>query len=725
MRMITSIGSLGIGALSPMLALVLLATPARSDQMAGDGPFPPPPQTQAITFPPRYHSAGQDSWDFWYAKRGNTFYSFYLQCPQNAPQRFGPSTVGLATSPDLIHWTEYGEVLRANPPGMWNDAWVATGSVWWQVDHWRMLFTGQTYTGTRGLGLATSPDLMHWTRVGNKPVMMNYEPFVVPTSPYWQSRGFVAGTPLVHTLLADPYVYPEPIDGKLYMVGNSIFDLEPMTTRGCISLWRSDDGLVWNEVGIVSAEHIYDENEAPKIWKHGDRWYLVFGAARAQPMYRATLVFTAPTIYGPFEPSPSPQLFLPDTPGWFYVAKVETNAYGQDILLGDVGGTLSHPYSILYEPDGSLTLGPYDWSFSQWVPGGITSLTGPVVSDLAGGVIGNGRSRVNDNGNVMWGPTGAMAATRWASDGLGGALGVAIQSNNVYGVRCTKKGELPWGVRVLVCGSVGTQRAPTVAPDGAGGAFFAWIDPQGQGDVFAQHVDAQGRATWATDGVPVCTASGAQDAPLIVADGAGGAILTWRDDRSGTAGIYAQRMSASGAPVWTANGIAVCAATGDQESPVLETDAAGGAYIAWSDLRGGSRDVYVQRLAPTGAPYWAPNGLLVGGGVNDQWRPAIAPDGAGGVYVAWQDHQPGGPRGSTSTRNASTARERCCGPRPGFRCAPRPTRNSSRASSPIVVGESWPRGWTRATTRRPISRTRSGSTPTEPCCGPRTECASR
>ena len=51
---------------------------------------------------------------------------------------------------------------------------------------------------------------------------------------------------------------------------------------------------------------------------------------------------------------------------------------------------------------------------------------------------------------------------------------------------------------------------------------------------------------WSNDptvNTPISTASGDQDQPSIVSDGAGGAIITWHDRRSGTNwDIYAQRV---------------------------------------------------------------------------------------------------------------------------------------------------------------------------------------
>ena len=72
---------------------------------------------------------------------------------------------------------------------------------------------------------------------------------------------------------------------------------------------------------------------------------------------------------------------------------------------------------------------------------------------------------------------------------------------------------------------------------------------------------------WASDGVPVCFTTGNQMYPVIVSDGAGGAIVAWYDGRSGNDDIYAQRVNASGTCLWAANGVALCTAAGNQQAP--------------------------------------------------------------------------------------------------------------------------------------------------------------
>ena len=75
------------------------------------------------------------------------------------------------------------------------------------------------------------------------------------------------------------------------------------------------------------------------------------------------------------------------------------------------------------------------------------------------------------------------------------------------------------------------------------------------------------QAQWSSNpavNTAICIATGDQSSPTIVADGAGGSIITWYDLRSGSSDIYAQRINAAGVVQWTANGVAICTATGEQ-----------------------------------------------------------------------------------------------------------------------------------------------------------------
>ena len=198
-------------------------------------------------------------------------------------------------------------------------------------------------------------------------------------------------------------------------------------------------------------------------------------------------------------------------------------------------------------------------------------------------------------------------------------------------------------VNVPLCTATGDQQFPTIVSDGAGGAIVTWQDQRGGNyDIYAQRISAAGTVQWTTDGVALCTIAGEQSSPTIVADGAGGAIVTWQDLRSGISDIYTQRISDGGAVQWTANGVALCTASGAQQYPTIISDGTGGAIVTWQDQRSGtSRDIYAQRISAGGTVQWTANGVALCTMYSDQSSPTIVSDGTGGAIVDWRDERSG------------------------------------------------------------------------------------
>src|SRR5262245_3681978 len=119
-------------------------------------------------------------------------------------------------------------------------------------------------------------------------------------------------------------------------------------------------------------------------------------------------------------------------------------------------------------------------------------------------------------------------------------------------------------------------------------------------------------SVWATNGTPVCMLDGSQESSAITTDGAGGAIITWSDDRfSSQSDIFAQRLDGSGAPLWIGGGVPVCTVSFGQTSPHILSDFANGAFVVWEDSRtGGAGDgLYAQRMSSVGSPVWTLNGI--------------------------------------------------------------------------------------------------------------------
>jgi len=201
-----------------------------------------------------------------------------------------------------------------------------------------------------------------------------------------------------------------------------------------------------------------------------------------------------------------------------------------------------------------------------------------------------------------------------------------------------------------LCTAANTQSTPTIVSDGAGGAIVTWYDIRtSSNDIYAQHVLASGAVdpAWPADGRALCTATGSQFNPTIVSDGASGAIVAWYDFRSATSyDIYTQHVLPSGVadPAWPVDGRALCTAVNNQQFPTIVSDGAGGAIVTWMDLRvGASNDIYAQHVLASGVvdAAWPTDGRALCSAAFSQESPMIVSDGAGSVIVTWFDNRGG------------------------------------------------------------------------------------
>jgi predicted lipoprotein with Yx(FWY)xxD motif len=251
---------------------------------------------------------------------------------------------------------------------------------------------------------------------------------------------------------------------------------------------------------------------------------------------------------------------------------------------------------------------------------------------------------------------GAQLGPQAVSDGNGGVF-VGWRDDrttfgDVYAQRLDTQGIRLWAAAGLgVCTLTSGQGPPVIAADGAGGVFLAWTDtrqPQtgGLGDIFVQRVTGLGVPLWAANGVAVCTAAQPQVPTAVTTDGNQGAIVVWEDNRSASClspDIYARRINAAGTPQWTADGVPLCVVQGDQVSPQIVADGAGGATVVWSDKRFEVRDLYAQRVDANGLPIWTANGALLSDAPDRQMDVDALSLGPNGIWLAWNDLRTGSP----------------------------------------------------------------------------------
>jgi len=310
--------------------------------------------------------------------------------------------------------------------------------------------------------------------------------------------------------------------------------------------------------------------------------------------------------------------------------------------------------------------------------------------------------RVESNGTISWGlgdrivafTTGRQTGPQIVRDGAGGYVVVWTDTRNggdfdfdIYGNRLNSNGLYSWAQNgVPVCVDPNPQMNPQLVPDGTGGAIFVWEDYRGLGgpDIYAQRINGLNVAQWTANGIPVSAAGGAQESPQVAPDGSGGMFLGWDDSRSGSNfDIYVQHLNTAGASAWTANGLAVCTATGNQFNPRVVPDGAGGLVVAWGDARAGTySDLYVDRVSSTGSLTSGGNGLALAVADYDQQVPKLVPDPSGGAIVAWEDKRYNGAYPQIYAQRflvATTAiAEKAAGPSLGILAsAPNPFRAST------------------------------------------------
>ena len=232
------------------------------------------------------------------------------------------------------------------------------------------------------------------------------------------------------------------------------------------------------------------------------------------------------------------------------------------------------------------------------------------------------------------------------SDGNSGAIIVwednRIGDYNIYSQLISSDGHTMWtNDGVSVSSAVNDQVTPQITSDENGGAIIVWQDNRsGNADIYAQRIDNNGVSQWTADGIPICVATNQQFEPIIIRDGSGGAIITWKDYRSGFGyDIYAQRVNNNGDVLWSADGNIICSAGNEQSGQQIISDGSGNAIIVWQDNRAGGFDIYAQKVDGNGTVVWDVDGIAVCIEANDQQRVQIASDGVGGALIAWDDYR--------------------------------------------------------------------------------------
>jgi len=187
------------------------------------------------------------------------------------------------------------------------------------------------------------------------------------------------------------------------------------------------------------------------------------------------------------------------------------------------------------------------------------------------------------------------------------------------------------------------QRLNSILQDGKGG-FYSVNDYDLMTHTYCHRVTTYGYPAigWPADGLVISSVPSFGATAAL--DGQGGLFFFWSSfSASGdpSAGIYALRLTPEGSPApgWPAEGLRVSSIESNEPLVSVATSD-GGAIVSWFHFDSGVVSAHAQKVSPTGAaPGWPENGVLLAQGDRYIQNIAGAPDGLGGVYLAWEFYE--------------------------------------------------------------------------------------
>ncbi|MCK4549115.1 MAG: T9SS type A sorting domain-containing protein, partial [Candidatus Krumholzibacteria bacterium] len=208
--------------------------------------------------------------------------------------------------------------------------------------------------------------------------------------------------------------------------------------------------------------------------------------------------------------------------------------------------------------------------------------------------------------------------------------------------RVDDSGVVRWRSAVSASPEVAYYTATTISPC-SGGALLVWGEWDGHEIIYANKIDTSGAELWCYPEYmwplryrKIATSSFSQSSAQVIADGSGGAIVTWRENN----GLFARRLDAEGDTLWTPYANPVCSVGAGKEYIQLVGDGSGGAIITWQEKRGSDLDIYAQSIDSNGIIKGPVEGILLCNAVRDQMEPCITGNGADGAIIAWEDDRP-------------------------------------------------------------------------------------
>jgi beta-fructofuranosidase len=211
-------------------------------------------------------------WDPWFIKDNGCFHVFYLQASRELDQeeRHHHSSIGHAWSRDLSGWQELPEALAPGPSGSWDDLALWTGSVIKKQGTYYLFYTGRSRKRrwVQKIGLATSTDLIHWSKHPANPIL--------EADPRYYATGSSLNRLKNPPAWRDPFVFKDKTTGSYTMIIAARAAGSRQVYNGCLGIAVSPNLLDWKVLPPLFSPGIYDELETPSLIRYRNQCYLFF-----------------------------------------------------------------------------------------------------------------------------------------------------------------------------------------------------------------------------------------------------------------------------------------------------------------------------------------------------------------------------------------------------------------------------------------------------------------